>query len=601
MYKNWDLSILFKGLEDEKFTNYYKDIPNEIKKLVSYAKNNFENIKDAENSVANKIETFIKMYNDFSKYYNVLMYAQLILEVDSENIKALKVLNTVENYFTELTVADTLFKKYLLEIKNLESIIDTSPLLTDHKFILLQTKENASHMLEMGEEIVFEKLKLTGSNAWSSMYGQVISNLEVDININGDSQQLSLSQVRNMADEEDPYLRKTAYYAELNSYSKIEKPIAQSLNAIKGEAITTAHLRGYDSVLDMTLKNSRMDKKTLDVLISTIKDALPIFKKYFNHKAKLLGHSGALPFYDLFAPVKIPFNPQKPVNSNNLQYTKQEAVDFIVKNFSNFSKDLGDFANNAFQNNWIDWDPKKGKSGGAFCANLHNVKESRILANFSGSFGDILTLAHELGHAYHGEALKDSSFLNSNYSMPIAEVASTFCETLVCNVALKSANKAEALSISENNLQNTAQVIIDIYSRYLFETEVIKRREYGSLSVDEFKEIMVDSQQKAYGDSLSSIKHPYMWICKGHYYSAENNFYNFPYAYGLLFAKGLYTMYLNEGQTFAQKYKALLAATGQNNLYEVGRTVSINVHDKAFWDGALDTVEKEIDEFIKIC
>jgi oligoendopeptidase F len=221
------------------------------------------------------------------------------------------------------------------------------------------------------------------------------------------------------------------------------------------------------------------------------------------------------------------------------------------------------------------------------------------MMNFSGSFGDVLTLAHEFGHAYHGHSLKDVTYLNSKYSMPIAEVASTFCETLICEAAMKTATTAEKQVILENNIQGMAQIIVDIYSRYIFESEFIAERENGSLSVDEIKEIMVSAQQKAYGEGLED-NHPYMWVCKPHYYYVNRNFYNFPYAYGLLFAKGLYGMYLNEGESFTGKYKDLLTATGCNSLYEVGKIVDIDVRKKEFWKTALDVIIDEIEQFILI-
>jgi len=221
--------------------------------------------------------------------------------------------------------------------------------------------------------------------------------------------------------------------------------------------------------------------------------------------------------------------------------------------------------------------------------------------NFSGSFGDVLTLAHELGHAYHGHCLKDASPINSNYPMPIAETASIFCETLVCDAAIKTASDAQKLVIIENNLQSASAVIVDIYSRFLFEDEVLKKREEGPLSVDELNEIMKNCQKEAYGDSIDqNTLHPYMWLCKGHYYDANSNYYNFPYAYGLLFGLGLYSKYLKEGEAFTQKYIHLLNTTGKNDLYNVGKIAGINVQDTKFWESSFEIIREKIEEFCEI-
>jgi len=586
MYGSWNLDNLYVGFDDPKFLGDFEALPMAIKSLVDYANVAFVDLENA----SEKIETYVSMILDFSKYYNILRYCSLVTSVDSENTVALNYMNQAQLQLSDAVVASTLFTKFVASIDNIDEIIGSSELLKEHEFFLKEEIASGSYMLSTPEEVVYAKMRLTGSNAWSTLYRQLTSTLEVNINLDGEDKLITLSEVRNLAEHPDASVRKTAYHAELASYEKIEKSIAAALNAIKGEALTNVAQRGYKSVIDMTLHSSRMDELTLDALLSTMKESLPLFTKYFKHKAKLLGHSGSLPFYDLFAPI----------GSSSATFSKEEGSAFMIKNFSDFDPEMGEFAKNAIENDWVDWDPKKGKVGGAFCANLHNIKESRVLMNYSESFGDVLTLAHEFGHAYHGYALQDETYLNSGYSMPIAEVASIFCETLVCNAALKTANDEDKLSIIETNLQGSSQVIVDIYSRYLFESEMISRRENGNLSVNELKSIMLDAQNNAYLDGLTDERHPYMWLCKGHYYSAGLNFYNFPYAYGLLFAKGLYSIYLKEGASFAKKYKALLAATGKNDLYTVGQIIGIDVRDKAFWQGAIEVIAGEIDTFVNL-
>lgn len=278
-----------------------------------------------------------------------------------------------------------------------------------------------------------------------------------------------------------------------------------------------------------------------------------------------------------------------------------EAMEYIVDNFRSFSDRLANFVDKAYRNKWLDVEPREGKVGGAFCANLHPIGESRILANFDGSFSNMITLAHELGHAYHGFNLKDESILNSRYPMPIAETASIFCETIVTNAALREADQQEALSILEASISDAGQVIVDIYSRYLFETELFNRRKNYSLSVNELKEIMIDAQKQAYGNGLDhDFLHPYMWLNKSHYYSAGNNFYNFPYAFGLLFSKGLYAEYLNRGQEFIKEYDDLLNATGKNNIRDVGLRMGIDVHNPDFFRNSLRLIEKDIERFIEL-
>jgi pepF/M3 family oligoendopeptidase len=417
------------------------------------------------------------------------------------------------------------------------------------------------------------------------------STLLVEINIQGEEKRLPLPVVRNMAYSKDAETRRTAYEAELKSYEKIEESSAACLNGIKGEVITVSKLRGYKSPLDQTLEKSRLDRATLEAMLTAMRESLPSFRKFYLKKAEKLGHKNGIPFYDLFAPT----------GEGDMRFTYEEASKFVVNNFRTFSDKLADFAYNAFQKRWIDAEPREGKRGGAFCSNIHPIGESRILSNFTGSFSYVATLAHELGHGYHGSCLMDEGYLNSRYTMPIAETASIFCETIVKNAALKTASKEEAYTILEGDISDAGQVIVDIYSRFLFETELFRRREKASLSVNELKEIMINAQKEAYGEGLDpNILHPYMWINKPHYYYAGQNFYNFPYAFGLLFSKGLYAEYLKRGKSFVSDYDNLLAVTGKKKIADVTAMMNIDIHSVEFWRSSLKLIEKDIEKFIQL-
>jgi oligoendopeptidase F len=322
-----------------------------------------------------------------------------------------------------------------------------------------------------------------------------------------------------------------------------------------------------------------------------ISNKIEVFKKYFQKKSEVLGYKNGLPFYELFAPL----------GDSSLSFTYDEAKIFVVDNLTSFSPRLGEYAKKAFCSKWIDATPKEGKRGGAFCSNIHYLGESRILTNFTGSFNDVLTLAHELGHGYHGDCLNRASYLNSDYPMPIAETASTLCETILIRAALKNALKDEASAILENDISSSAQVIVDIYSRFLFESRVFELREKGSLTVKEFKEIMINSQVEAYRGALDSdYLHPYMWVCKPHYYYPDHNFYNFPYAYGLLFAKALYARYEEIGDEFSKLYDDMLAQTGKHDLKGIANIIGMDVTKEEFFINSLNVIEKEIDQLISL-
>ena len=254
----------------------------------------------------------------------------------------------------------------------------------------------------------------------------------------------------------------------------------------------------------------------------------------------------------------------------------------------------------AFREEWIDFYPRGGKVGGAFCANLPFIGQSRILTNFSGSFGSVVTLAHELGHAYHGQQIQDHRPLNTGYTMPVAETASNFNELIIVNDAISKANGEEKIQLIESQIQDSTQIIVDIYSRFLFEDEVIRRRKGTFLFADELEKIMINAQKEAFGDGLDpQWLHPWMWCCKSHYYSSGLSYYNFPYAFGGLFSRGLYAKYLEEGETFLPKYRALLNATTVDTVENVAGIAGIDLTQPEFWRSSLKMITDQIDMFIE--
>ena len=584
----WSLKELYTSFDSPEFLDDLKRLDSLIEEFSNWAD---ANLSTRDNPVE-KMERFIKYSQKVSSLFTKLIsFTSLTLSVESTNEIAQKYHDKLAVKGSNLTRPNVQFQSFLKELDNLEELIDTSELLKEHKFYLEEIKRQSKYMLSEKEELLISKLVNTGSSAWSNLQNKITSTLMVEVNINGEVKSLPLPAARNLAYDKDPNIRKAGYEAELKAYKKIEESSAAALNSIKGEVITLAELRGYKSPLEETLVQSRMDKETLDAMFTAIKEFLPVFRKYYRRKAEILGYKNGLPFYELFAPI----------GKVNRTFTYDEAMDYIIKNFRTFSDKLADFAKHAYENNWLDVEPREGKRGGAFCSNLHPIGESRIMANFSGSFSNMTTLAHELGHAYHGACLKDESILNSRYPMPIAETASIFCETIVVNAALNEADDEEAIGILETSISDAGQVIVDIYSRFLFESELFQRRKNSTLSVNELKEIMINAQKEAYGDGLDeNYLHPYMWLNKPHYYTASRNFYNFPYAFGLLFSKGLYAEYLRRGKEFVEQYDELLRATGKNNIKDVAKMVNIDVTDPEFFRSSLRLIEKDIEKFLEL-
>jgi oligoendopeptidase F len=270
--------------------------------------------------------------------------------------------------------------KMIAAIENLESLIAENEDLREYEFYLTQIKEASKHLLTDAEEALFAEMNISGASAWSDLQSSLTSTLKVDYK----GEKITLPAVRNLAYEADAEVRKSAYEAELAAYDQIKTATAFALNSIKQQVISESTRRGYASPLDKALSDSRMTRETLDALISAMEDYMPVFRKYLRAKAKYLGHEGGLPWYDLFAPI----------GSSDKKYTIEESRDYLLGIFGKFDTELHDMVKTAFDEEWIDFYPREGKVGGAFDCGVPSAKQSRVLTNFGGAFGDIVTLAH---------------------------------------------------------------------------------------------------------------------------------------------------------------------------------------------------------------
>ena len=581
MRDTWNLERMYSGFDDPKYDADFAAFKDKINEYVAFAKN-LETADPLEG-----LKTGIRLQEQIVQIGDTLgAYPRLRMATDAKDTEAGSRAGRVMSTRSGMAAAGTAFRKWACGLPNLMELVDGDDDLKDYHFLFAGMLDMQKHALSPEASQVSAKLHMSGSNAWSQLQGYLTST--VPVNYRGTT--TNLSAIRNMAYDEDPQVRKDAFAAELACYEGIKEPVAHALNAIKLETISDAQLGGYESPLAMTLKRSDMERATLDAMLGAMDEYLPKFWQYLKAKAKALGHEGGLPWYDLFAPM----------GASSTSFTIEQARDFLLEQFSTFDGELTDMVRRAFDEAWIDFYPRDGKRGGAFCSSIHAIGESRILTNFDGAFGDVVTLAHELGHAFHNLCIHDHRTLNRGYSMPVAETASTFNECVVMNAAIKAAaNDEERIALIESQLQDVTQIICDIYSRFRFEAAVFANREEKFMNADALCELMLDAQKKSYGDGLDhNCLHPYMWVCKSHYYGPI--FYNFPYAFGGLFARGLYAQYEKEGPAFVSKYKKLLHTTPVATAEDTAKVAGIDLTDKQFWRDALQTVADKIDLFCQL-
>jgi pepF/M3 family oligoendopeptidase len=593
----WDLSNIFPGLESEEFKQAFSDTSNVINELVSCFQTKLAPLSpETDPRVLNEaLSEYVNTLNDTITHVGkVANYIYSFISTDSYNKLATRLISEFEQLGVRLEHQDVIFKNWLSKISTkVDEIISLGGTVADHEFALKEIIHFSQYLMSQAEEELASELNLSGASGWEKLQGVITSQLSVEMEIDGELKKLPAPALINLRSHPVEEMRKKGYEKEMQAWKSVEEPLAAALNGIKGTVITLNKKRGRKDAVESALDMARIDRETLEAMLSAMQDSFPMFRRYFQAKAKRFGQE-KLPWWNLFAPV----------GQSDTKFSFLEARDFILDHFTKFSPDLADFAARAFDNNWIDAEQREGKMGGAFCMDIPGTGESRILSNFDGSLDQVSTLAHEIGHGFHNDCMEKANRtqLQQRTPMTMAETASIMCETIISNASLKQAkSKEEELAILEGMLNGDSQVIVDIYSRYLFEKEVFERRVKSDLSAEEFCDIMVRAQKATYGDGLDeNYLHKYMWTWKPHYYSAQLSFYNFPYSFGLMFGTGLYAIYQERGDSFIPEYKDLLSSTGLGSAAELANRFGINIRDKAFWEGSLKVVEQRVNRYVEI-
>lgn len=588
----WDVSTIFPSLDSPQFTEAFTSLIAAIGDLSDlFATQRIGRTEQAtvDARVVQEFETVMtRMAELVERVETVDAYIYCYVSTNSKDDAAQAALSELQQHLVRLGLLQTRFVAWIGSL-DVDALVAQSPLAREHEYMLRRAAAGATHLMPQAEEDLSAELNVTGGTAWHRLHSNITSQLTVPIELRGELEDLPMSAVRNLAMNPDRAVRRSAYEAEIAAWQRVALPLAAALNSIKGETNTLDNHRGYPSGLDVALFNNDLDRETLDAMLGAARDAFPDFRRYLHAKARALGLE-RLAWYDIFAPM----------GASRSAWQWDDAVGFMLEQFGRYSPRLRSFAEHALEDGWIDAEPRTGKQGGAFCMAIR-PGESRVLTNFHPSYDSMSTLAHELGHAYHNFNLASRTPFQRETPMTLAETASIFCETIVQSAALQRADEGEQLMILEAALQGATQVVVDITSRFDFETAVFAARRQRELSIDELNALMLQAERDTYGDGLDeNVLHPYMWAVKGHYYSAGYPYYNFPYMFGLLFGLGLYALYEQDPDGFGARYDDLLSSTGTANAAALAERFGIDIRSRRFWEASLDIVRRDIDRFVAL-
>ncbi|GLC89027.1 M3 family oligoendopeptidase [Lysinibacillus piscis] len=457
-------------------------------------------------------------------------------------------------------------------------------------FILTEWREASKESLSEEEEAIISALAVDGYKSWGEMYDVLISDMRVEVEIDGEVKSLSVGQANNLSSHKDPKVRKAAFEAIEKAFTAREDFFAKTLNHLAGFRLSVYKKRGWDNVLKEPLTINRMKEETLDAMWGAITERKATFTRYLTHKAQMLGDD-KLKWYDFDAPV----------TEATAKMDYQQGAAFILKHFGRFGAELEAFSRTAFEDGWIEAEDRDNKKPGGFCTGFPLSQQSRIFMTYSGSMSNVSTLAHELGHAFHSYALRPVHPLNTSYAMNVAETASTFAEMIVADAAVAEAqSKEEKIALLEDKVQRSVAFFMNIHARFLFETRFYEERKNGLVSAQRLNMLMEEAQREAYAGGLGET-HPHFWATKLHFYITGVPFYNFPYTFGYLFSLSIYAKAKEEGTGFEEKYIALLRDTAVMTVEDLAmKHLGEDITKREFWLKGIALCEQDVEEFIAL-
>lgn len=488
----------------------------------------------------------------------------------------------------------TCLLKFQQSLANINSVTWQSLMnietLQEFAFILTEWRDEVALKLSEEEESLIAALSVDGYHGWGELYDQLVGDIKISIQLDGEEKVLSVGQAENLSSHIDPKVRKQSFELLEKAWGDKEDLFASTLNHLAGFRLAIYEKRGWDSVLKEPLLRNRMSEETLDAMWGAISANKKPFVNYLNTKAEMLG-TEKLNWYDLDAPV----------TSSTKEMSFQEGAEFILEHFGQFGAELESFSRKAFEDSWIEAEDRPNKRPGGFCTGMPMSEQSRIFMTYSGTMSNVATLAHELGHAFHSHALRPVHWINRQYAMGVAETASTFAEMIVADAAVKAAEtKEEKIALLEDKIQRSVAFFMNIHARFLFETRFYEERKNGVVSTDRLNTLMDEAQREAYGDALHTVN-PRFWASKLHFYITNVPFYNFPYTFGYLFSLSIYAKSLEEGEGFEEKYIELLRDTAIMSVEDLAmKHLGEDITKEEFWSKGIALCIQDVEEFLKL-
>ncbi|NMH68257.1 M3 family oligoendopeptidase [Bacillus sp. RO3] len=472
---------------------------------------------------------------------------------------------------------------------NWEAFIQRKEVEGSERFLTEQRKK-VKDRLEPEMETLIHSLSVHGFDGWEDVYEEEYTRLTVPVR-NGEgleSLSFDMAYMRAMLSGDRGTRKEIA--ASLSTVCREnEDRFASIFNHFSGFRNELYRLRGWKNPLKEMLEQNRISEVSVNSMMHTLHSHTSLLHLFLERKATL-SQVTKLSWYDIYAPTF----------SSKTSLTYEEAADIVTKQFYLFSEKMGQFAQTAFEKGWIDAAPANSKRHGAFCASFPNAKESRVMLSFTGNYQDVVTIAHELGHAYHNSLLYEQPGFSHKVGTGLAETASTFAENLVLDAAIDLAKTEEdRLSLLEMKITNGLKYISYIPAKYEFEAAFYKKRKSGKLSSAEIVQLMEETEKEWFQDSLEEVN-THNWMTIPHFFNTEKAFYNLPYTIGYLFSNGIYSLYQQDKETFPARYDQLLASSGNQSMEQLSvQFLEEELTGTNFWETSIQPLKEAVDQYLK--
>ncbi|MFA0677709.1 M3 family metallopeptidase, partial [Vibrio sp. 10N.222.51.A6] len=400
---------------------------------------------------------------------------------------------------------------------------------------------------------------------WGRLYDNLTGSLKLSLKLNGEDEALGFSQAASLLYGSEFDKQEPAWRAVQGAMETHQESFASILNALAGWRLTENKKRSKISdvhFLDPSLHASRIVPETLDTMMSVAKANRAVGQKAGLLMARVHGLDEMKPWNHLAAMPPLG-------DAESKVYLFDEAIEVIKTAFAEVNPEMADFVALMVENGWIDAAPAANKRLGAYCTKFAATRTPLVFMTWSGSRSDLMTLAHELGHAFHNWVMKDMPLCQTRYPMTLAETASIFAENIVRDHLLKQAQtRNEKLEMLWEELSSSLALMVNIPVRFEFEKAFYEQREKGELTAQQLCDLMETTWKEWYGAAMTEAD-PYFWASKLHFSISQVSFYNYPYLFGYLFSKGVYAQRDAKGEQFYGDYVSLLRDTGSMMAEEV--------------------------------